>query len=370
MPFGGLGVDGEAGGHFPQPQTPRRGEEALFQKATWGLVYRGARSSDAVFPGDPRRPVRPEAMGESLILMPHRAIATAMSDAMGHFWEALFLMADVEKAERRGSNYRFWSFSPHASAQTRCQATVVAQNESFSVNGSRLVVFPDVRSKDAEMLYQNMTIPDAGLDRFLSIGHSSVPRLFFFNLSTPGLWRNVSIVTAISLPLEGQGSVLYGCVSTTKWIWADLKTTPNKTMTTRLATNLDEMMTTGSDTAIDKMTAARPGPLPLGWEVGNFHRVLIEKQYADLIDVPIGPSTDTTIFQRLATAAGLAGPGGAASRSAVTTLGHVETLVNMLLAMGLSNSASDADTKPRLTNPDGKWCWTCSGSGPSSESSS
>ncbi|KAL8376326.1 hypothetical protein RB595_007425 [Gaeumannomyces hyphopodioides] len=245
-------------------------------------------------------PAVPRPWGESLILMPHRAIATAVSDVMGHFWEALFLMAEVEKVERRGSKFRFWSFSPHVGALTRCQATAVAQNESLSVNGSRLIAFPDVRSKVAEKLYQNTTILDAGLDRFLSTGNSSVPRLFFFNPSTPGLWRNVSIATAISLPLEGQGLVLYGCVSSTKWIWADLETTPDKMMTTR------------------------PEPLSPGWE-------------------------------RLATAAGLAEPGNAASRSAVTTLGHVETLVNMLLAMGLSNAGSDADAEPRLANPDGKW---------------
>lgn len=283
---------------------------------------------------------------ESRVLIPHRACALGIGRVVRSFEDALRKMQSQEGKWLRGSRVRYWTFGYSAGVITRCQVTVATRESLLQSGSSRSVVFPDVRSDEPLRLYQNMTIENPDLDRFLATRNASAPQVFFFNPDA-ALAQNVSIASVVSLPLNGGGdarppsSVLYGCVSNTPWVEQDLETTQDRQMT------------------------GPAQPANVHWHrATSYVPATVHTSYAKLIDVPVEAAGGTTVFQRLAEAAGLgatANPSADADttttthRTAERTVHHVETLVNLLLANGMSNTGAGAQPRLELRNENGAW---------------
>ncbi|KLU87925.1 hypothetical protein MAPG_06915 [Magnaporthiopsis poae ATCC 64411] len=285
---------------------------------------------------------------ESRVLMPHRAYALGIGRVVVIIEEALRKTWLQERRWLRGSRSRYWTFGYFAGVITRCRVTVATQESLLQTGSSRLIVFPDVRSSEPLRLYQNMTIENPDLDRFLAARNTSTPQLFFFNPDA-ALAKNVSIASVVSLPLNGgdarpSSSVLYGCVSNTPWVEEDLETTQDRQMT----------------------GPAQPANVDWNRAV-SYTPATVHTSYANLTNVPVEAAGGTTVFQRLAEAAGLGlllndksfrktwvgSP--AAHRTAERTVHHVETLINLLLANGMSNTGAGAQPKLELRNKNGEW---------------
>ncbi|KAF0331711.1 hypothetical protein GQ607_000831 [Colletotrichum asianum] len=164
-------------------------------------------------------------------------------------------------------------------------------------NDSRSLQFPDVRNP--QTLYSPMIIEDVDTEDLLKSMNGSIPELFFFDINPEGdLAANASIGSAVSLPYH---------VKTQEWF--------------------EE-----SDWGSDRM-------------------ITIHTSFANLSN-PVVEKTNTTVFQRLATTAGLA---SLENRGPDWTPCHIETLINGMLINAMARTASNAHLITTLKDENGAW---------------
>ncbi|KAK1501562.1 hypothetical protein CTAM01_05786 [Colletotrichum tamarilloi] len=273
-----------------------------------------------------REPGVPRGWAESRMTLPHRVTGATLAATMMLWQDALTLMNQKEKKYYRGLDYRYSTFQELASMETRCRVTMVDGNNTTSGDRRRPVNFPEVRN---EASFTNntdiMALENPTTQALWTTLNRTTPQLSFFDIDPKGdLAANVSIGAIISLPRQG-GIAVYGCLTDAEWIGANTWI------------NIDNHVWTDG------------WPFPVTWKPGS-RKVLIETSFANLTNAAVDIE-GTTVFQRLAASARLVD----SPLGLPWTVGHVETLVNAMLANGMSRTAPAA--KPIITLKDADSAW-------------
>ncbi|KAI3529655.1 hypothetical protein CABS03_04463 [Colletotrichum abscissum] len=273
-----------------------------------------------------REPGVPRGWAESRMTLPHRVTGATLAATTMLWQDALTLMDQKEKKYYRGSDYRYSTFQELASMETRCRVTMVDGNNTTSGDRRRPVNFPEVRN---EASFTNNTdivaLENPTTQALWTTLNGTTPQLTFFDIDPQGdLAANVSIGAIVSLPRQG-GIAVYGCLTDAEWIGANTWI------------NIDNHVWTDG------------WPFPVTWKPGS-RKVLIETSFANLTNAAVDIE-GTTVFQRLAASARLVD----SPLGLPWTVGHVETLVNAMLANGMSRTAPAA--KPIITLKDADSAW-------------
>ncbi|KXH30493.1 hypothetical protein CSAL01_00721 [Colletotrichum salicis] len=258
-----------------------------------------------------REPGVPRGWAESRMTLPHRVTYATLAATTMLWQDALTLMDQKEKKYYRGSDYRYSTFQELASMETRCRVTMIDENTTSSDRGGP-ANFPEV---PREAFFVNNTditaLENPTTQAFWTTLNDTSPQLYFFEIDPEGdLAANVSIGAIISLPQS---------IGANTWI------------------NIDNHVWTDG------------WPFPVTWKPCS-RKVLIETSFANLTNAAVD-TEGTTVFQRLATLAGLVDSG----LGLPWTVGHVETLVNAMLANGMARTAPAAKPIITLKDADGAW---------------
>ncbi|KAF6813921.1 hypothetical protein CSOJ01_04327 [Colletotrichum sojae] len=265
----------------------------------------------------------------SRMMLPHHATGAALAETATIWKNAIQISERKDRNWIRGSDQRVRSAHDVAALQTRCQVSLFDRNRNLS---NPVVVFPDVRFEDT--IGQNTTIEHPRITRFVQNLDGSVSELLFLDADvTGGLAQNVSVGAVVAVPIAGGNNLaLYGCLTSALWTPRKLKVTGDHRV--------------GSDDQ---------DPSPHKWLSGRdesgSRKVTIHTSFANLTN-PLVDAANTTVFQRLAAAAGISSI--AAGRLAWTA-GHVETILNALLANGISRVAPSAKPILQLRDENGTW---------------
>ncbi|KAJ5017715.1 hypothetical protein K4K57_007628 [Colletotrichum sp. SAR 10_99] len=158
-----------------------------------------------------------------------------------------------------------------------------------------------------------MVIEDVDTEDLLKSMNGSIPEVFFFDINPEGdLAANASIGSVVSLPVEGNEPALYGCITNAQWTAAQIHVFQYYHVKT-------QEWFEESD-----------------W--GSNRMITIHTSYANLSN-PVVEKTNTTVFQRLATTAGLA---SLENRGPDWTPCHLETLINGMLINAMARTAPNA----------------------------
>ncbi|KAH0439986.1 hypothetical protein CcaCcLH18_02703 [Colletotrichum camelliae] len=251
---------------------------------------------------------------DSRIMLPHRATGAALVKITALWETAMTLMGREKKKEYRGSASWYTIFSDVASTTTRCLAS----------NDIRSLQFPDLRNP--QTLYSPMTIEDVDTEDLLKSVNGSIPELFFFDINPEGdLAANASIGSVVFLPFEGKEPTLYGCITNAQWMADHIQVFQYSHVKTQewFGENY--------------------------W--GSNHTITIHTSYASLSN-PVVEETNTTVFQRLATAAGLT---SIENRGLDWMPCHIETLINGMLINAMARTAPNAHLITTLKDENGAW---------------
>lgn len=171
-----------------------------------------------------------------------------------------------------------------------------------------------------------MIIEDVDTEDLLKSMNGSIPELFFFDINPEGdLAANASIGSVVSLPLEGKEPALYGCITNAQWTAAQIHVFQYYHVKTQEWSEKSD------------------------W--GSNRMITIHTSYANLSN-PIVEKTNTTVFQRLATTAGLA---SLENRGPDWTPCHIETLINGMLINAMARTAPNAHLITTLKDENGPW---------------
>ncbi|KAJ0308503.1 hypothetical protein Brms1b_009503 [Colletotrichum noveboracense] len=171
-----------------------------------------------------------------------------------------------------------------------------------------------------------MIIEDFDTEDLLKSMNGSIPGLFFFDINPEGdLAANASIGSVVSVPVEGNEAALYGCITNAQWTAAQIHVFQYYHVKT-------QEWFEESD-----------------W--GSNRMITIHTSYANLSN-PIVEKTNTTVFQRLATTAGLA---SLENRGPDWTPCHIETLINGMLINAMARTAPNAHLITTLKDENGPW---------------
>lgn len=271
-----------------------------------------------------REPGSPRGWSESRMTLPHRVTGATLAATTMLWQNALTLMDTREKKYYRGSDYRYSTFQELASMETRCRVTM-ANNSTTSANKAP-IVFPEVRNEASfKNNIDDMVIQNWATEIFRTNLNSSVPQLAFFDIDPEGdLAANASIGAVVSLPRKGGNSAFYGCLTNAEWIGAD--TWIN----------------------IDNHVRTNDWPFVVSWKPTRV--VSIRTSFANLTNPRVN-TEGTTVFQRLAAAAGLVN----SDLGLDWSIGHVETLLNAMLTNGMARTAPAASPIITLKDADGAW---------------
>ncbi|KAI8242454.1 hypothetical protein K4K55_010485 [Colletotrichum sp. SAR 10_96] len=171
-----------------------------------------------------------------------------------------------------------------------------------------------------------MVIEDVDTEDLLKSMNGSIPEVFFFDINPEGdLAANASIGSVVSLPVEGNEPALYGCITNAQWTAAQIHVFQYYHVKT-------QEWFEESD-----------------W--GSNRMITIHTSYANLSN-PVVEKTNTTVFQRLATTAGLA---SLENRGPDWTPCHLETLINGMLINAMARTAPNAHLITTLKDENGAW---------------
>ncbi|KAF4892668.1 hypothetical protein CGCF415_v009689 [Colletotrichum fructicola] len=263
-----------------------------------------------------REPVEnPEMQWEdSRMMLPPRATGAGLVKITALWETAMTRMGQENERNYRGSDSRYTTYSEVASITTRCLAR----------NDNRPLQFPDVRNP--QTLYSPMIIEDVDTEDLLKSMNGSIPELFFFDINPEGdLAANASIGSVVSLPVERNEPALYGCITNAQWTAAQI--------------HVFQYYHVKTQEWFEKSD----------W--GSNRMITIRTSYANLSN-PIVEKTNTTVFQRLATTAGLA---SLENRGPDWTPCHIETLINGMLINAMARTAPNAHLITTLKDENGAW---------------
>ncbi|KAF6844358.1 hypothetical protein CMUS01_01132 [Colletotrichum musicola] len=265
----------------------------------------------------------------SRVMLPHHATGAALAETATIWANAIKISERKDRNWIRGSDQRVRSAHYVAALQTRCQVSFFDPNRT----SSNAVVFPDVRLEDT--VDQNTTIEHPRIARFVQNLDGSVSELLFLDADATGeLARNVSVGAVVAVPIAGGNSLaLYGCLTSALWTPRKLKVAGDH----RIGFDYQD-------------------PSPHEWlsgrdESGN-RKVVIHTSLANLTNPPVDAVANATVFQRLVDAAEIS---NTAARRLDWTVGHVETIINAMLANGMSRVAPDAKPILQLRDENGTW---------------